>query len=276
MVPALWLPGQQPLGSHCCRPGARRLAGGGLGGPAPRRLTLRRSRTHTGRELNVSRSVSLHLHPRTPVPCWPGSVPASMTFWGVGGGGGRCLEVGAWGLSGSEPAPTRSYLVMPFMGTDLGKLMKHETLSEDRIQFLVYQMLKGLKVRPAGPGGQSPGSPGAVRAREPTRPTLTLSLSPQYIHAAGIIHRVSPGGGGSFPAVGARWGPEGVTESAHSPGPGQLRPPQCVCAQAPPLARLLPWHLPRHLPLPRHWWATASFPPPPGPEARQPGRERGL
>lgn len=37
---------------------------------------------------------------------------------------------------------------MPFMGTDLGKLMKHEKLSEDRIQFLVYQMLKGLKVRP--------------------------------------------------------------------------------------------------------------------------------
>ncbi|XP_008832959.1 mitogen-activated protein kinase 12 isoform X2 [Nannospalax galili] len=51
---------------------------------------------------------------------------------------------------------TDFYLVMPFMGTDLGKLMKHETLSEDRIQFLVYQMLKGLK----------------------------------YIHAAGIIHRI--------------------------------------------------------------------------------------
>ncbi|XP_022374922.1 mitogen-activated protein kinase 12 isoform X4 [Enhydra lutris kenyoni] len=50
---------------------------------------------------------------------------------------------------------TDFYLVMPFMGTDLGKLMKHEKLSEDRIQFLVYQMLKGLK----------------------------------YIHAAGIIHR---------------------------------------------------------------------------------------
>ncbi|XP_032122082.1 mitogen-activated protein kinase 12 isoform X3 [Sapajus apella] len=55
---------------------------------------------------------------------------------------------------------TDFYLVMPFMGTDLGKLMKHEKLGEDRIQFLVYQMLKGLK----------------------------------YIHAAGIIHRVSPGG----------------------------------------------------------------------------------
>ncbi|XP_056224163.1 mitogen-activated protein kinase 12b isoform X2 [Seriola aureovittata] len=48
------------------------------------------------------------------------------------------------------------YLVMPFMGTDLGKLMKLERLSEDRVQFLVYQMLKGLK----------------------------------YIHSAGIIHRI--------------------------------------------------------------------------------------
>ncbi|CAI9609711.1 unnamed protein product, partial [Staurois parvus] len=38
------------------------------------------------------------------------------------------------------------YLVMPFMGTDLGKIMKHEKLSEDRIQFLVYQILRGLKV----------------------------------------------------------------------------------------------------------------------------------
>uniref|UniRef100_A0A4W4FPS5 mitogen-activated protein kinase n=1 Tax=Electrophorus electricus TaxID=8005 RepID=A0A4W4FPS5_ELEEL len=48
------------------------------------------------------------------------------------------------------------YLVMPFMGTDLGKLMKMEKLSEERIQYLVYQILRGLK----------------------------------YIHAAGIIHRV--------------------------------------------------------------------------------------
>lgn len=39
-----------------------------------------------------------------------------------------------------------SYLVMPFMGTDLGKLMKMERLTEDRVQFLVYQMLRGLKV----------------------------------------------------------------------------------------------------------------------------------
>uniref|UniRef100_A0A3Q2CYB4 Mitogen-activated protein kinase 12b n=1 Tax=Cyprinodon variegatus TaxID=28743 RepID=A0A3Q2CYB4_CYPVA len=50
-------------------------------------------------------------------------------------------------LPGCNPAAlSRSYLVMPFMGTDLGKLMKMEKLSEDRIQFLVYQMLRGLKV----------------------------------------------------------------------------------------------------------------------------------
>uniref|UniRef100_A0A3Q2QLT2 mitogen-activated protein kinase n=1 Tax=Fundulus heteroclitus TaxID=8078 RepID=A0A3Q2QLT2_FUNHE len=47
------------------------------------------------------------------------------------------------------------YLVMPYMYTDLSKVRGH--LSEDKVQFLVYQMLCGLR----------------------------------YIHKAGIIHRVS-------------------------------------------------------------------------------------
>ncbi|KAK2502469.1 hypothetical protein MC885_004747 [Smutsia gigantea] len=47
------------------------------------------------------------------------------------------------------------YLVMPFMQTDLQKIMGME-FSEDKIQYLVYQMLKGLK----------------------------------YIHSAGVIHRI--------------------------------------------------------------------------------------
>uniref|UniRef100_A0A8C7DM95 mitogen-activated protein kinase n=1 Tax=Oncorhynchus kisutch TaxID=8019 RepID=A0A8C7DM95_ONCKI len=47
------------------------------------------------------------------------------------------------------------YLVMPLMGTDLGKLMKMERLSQERVQFLVYQMLKGLKVRDLKPGNVS-------------------------------------------------------------------------------------------------------------------------
>uniref|UniRef100_A0A672H6J7 mitogen-activated protein kinase n=1 Tax=Salarias fasciatus TaxID=181472 RepID=A0A672H6J7_SALFA len=44
------------------------------------------------------------------------------------------------------------YLVMPFMGTDLGKLMKVQRLSEEKIQYLVYQMLKALLPALLNPG----------------------------------------------------------------------------------------------------------------------------
>ena len=49
-----------------------------------------------------------------------------------------------------------SYLVMPFMQTDLQKIMGME-FSEDKIQYLVYQMLKGLKVGGSLPEGSGEG-----------------------------------------------------------------------------------------------------------------------
>ncbi|NP_001191531.1 p38 MAP kinase [Aplysia californica] len=47
------------------------------------------------------------------------------------------------------------YLVSPLMGADLNNILKTQRLSDDHVQFLVYQILRGLK----------------------------------YIHSAGIIHR---------------------------------------------------------------------------------------
>lgn len=48
------------------------------------------------------------------------------------------------------------YLVTHLMGADLNNIVRTQKLSDDHVQFLVYQILRGLK----------------------------------YIHSAGIIHRV--------------------------------------------------------------------------------------
>lgn len=48
------------------------------------------------------------------------------------------------------------YLVTHLMGADLNNIIRTQKLSDDHVQFLVYQILRGLK----------------------------------YIHSAGIIHRV--------------------------------------------------------------------------------------
>lgn len=83
---------------------------------------------------------------------------------------------------------------MPFMGTDLGKLMKLERLSEDRVQFLVYQMLKGLKVNTTTNTYACYQHADSIFQRISVDDVLLLMLSyllsPQYIHSAGIIHRV--------------------------------------------------------------------------------------
>ena len=48
------------------------------------------------------------------------------------------------------------YLATPLMGADLNNIVKTQRLSDDHVQFLVYQILRGMK----------------------------------YVHSAGIIHRV--------------------------------------------------------------------------------------
>lgn len=196
------------------------------------------------------------------------------------------LEAGGRALSGSEPGlagvallpGSCSYLVMPFMGTDLGKLMKHERLSEDRIQFLVYQMLKGLKVR-TGRGAAGGGR--AVLYRELT----PLALSVPTVHPCCWCHpqgeswwwREPPLAVWAFGGL-SSWdlpllaceGARGVSWGEHlAPGLGSLG------AQAPP-------------PFPEAAGAPALVPPadgprshlssalPTGPEARQSGGERGL
>ena len=52
---------------------------------------------------------------------------------------------------------TDLYLVTPLMGADLNIIVKTQRLSDDHVQFLIYQILRGMK----------------------------------YVHSAGIIHRVS-------------------------------------------------------------------------------------
>lgn len=70
------------------------------------------------------------------------------------------------------------------MGTDLGKVMKMQRLSEEKIQYLVYQMLKGLKVTWIVHFLQMY----FLMVLVIKRPSVLLM---QYIHSAGIIHRVS-------------------------------------------------------------------------------------
>lgn len=67
------------------------------------------------------------------------------------------------------------------MGADLNNIVKCQALTDEHVQFLVYQLLRGLKV------GAARGR-GLARGREPEAP-LPHPL-PQYIHSAGIIHRV--------------------------------------------------------------------------------------
>lgn len=93
------------------------------------------------------------------------------------------------------------YLVTHLMGADLNNIIKCQKLTDDHVQFLIYQILRGLKVG------------GALKIHKSTEPPNTsyqpesyivnnwrkahwtmltsLFFVPQYIHSADIIHRVS-------------------------------------------------------------------------------------
>jgi serine/threonine protein kinase len=53
---------------------------------------------------------------------------------------------------------TFRYMVTSLMGADLNNIIKTQKLSDDHVQFLVYQIIRGMK----------------------------------YVHSAGIIHRLVP------------------------------------------------------------------------------------
>uniref|UniRef100_A0AAY4E6V8 mitogen-activated protein kinase n=1 Tax=Denticeps clupeoides TaxID=299321 RepID=A0AAY4E6V8_9TELE len=49
----------------------------------------------------------------------------------------------------SPPAGCLTYLVTHLMGADLNNIVKCQKLTDDHVQFLIYQILRGLKVRPS-------------------------------------------------------------------------------------------------------------------------------
>lgn len=72
-------------------------------------------------------------------------------------------------------APPR-YLVTTLMGADLNNIVKCQALSDEHVQFLVYQLLRGLKVGAAGAGAgrgaRSEPDP-ATASPSPSRSTST-------------------------------------------------------------------------------------------------------
>ena len=71
---------------------------------------------------------------------------------------------------------------MELMSSDLYKTLKGQKLTNDQIQFQIYQILRALKVS-------------CSRHTTPDPPCLKIIffcfISLQYVHSAGIIHRVS-------------------------------------------------------------------------------------
>lgn len=47
----------------------------------------------------------------------------------------------------TQALPSSRYLVTNLMGADLNNIVKFQRLSDEHVQFLIYQLLRGLKVR---------------------------------------------------------------------------------------------------------------------------------
>lgn len=68
--------------------------------------------------------------------------------------GGRVVEAAMSYSCHGSIAPSRSctiplfsrYLVTNLMGADLNNIVKFQRLSDEHVQFLIYQLLRGLKV----------------------------------------------------------------------------------------------------------------------------------
>lgn len=91
------------------------------------------------------------------------------------------------------------YLVTHLMGADLNNIVKCQKLTDDHVQFLIYQILRGLKV--SQPSGNAHLlhlywesfmiTKHCFTGFQQTVIIITISPAPQYIHSADIIHRVS-------------------------------------------------------------------------------------
>lgn len=67
---------------------------------------------------------------------------------------------------------------MHLMGSDLNNIIKQQALTDEHVQFLIYQILRGLKVRTQNINFH-------LKHSFPF-PPFFLS---QYVHSAGIVHR---------------------------------------------------------------------------------------
>lgn len=72
------------------------------------------------------------------------------------------------------------------MGADLSSIVKTQKLTDNHIQFLVYQILRGLKVSVC----LCSFSPASSKFVSNLRHHSLLFPVLQYIHSAGVIHRV--------------------------------------------------------------------------------------